>query len=197
MMKPIKVALLLAIFVLAGTLTVTGQSYMKHPKSINLQLSAGNYLNIVDANYGIGLNFDSRFKKNSPWGYRVGVKVAYSREIFFFLADKDYTWTYSIPFEVNYLVGKHKSCLELGLGMSLNLCNDHLMINEDEQGASSHMEIKNKFDPSALLTLGYRYTAMNGFQFRIGITGTSRLTGVRNYAKRFALLPYLGFGKAF
>lgn len=66
----------------------------------------------------VGLNYDMRLKKNSPWGFRVGASYAYESEYNISFTD---TNEHFIGFnaETNYLIGGRRNHLELGLGNKL------------------------------------------------------------------------------
>ena len=46
-------------------------------------------------------------------------------------------------------------------------------------------------------TVGYRYTAKKGFQFRIGVTPARIIAADNIYDRKMVLMPYISFGKAF
>ena len=65
----------------------------------------------------IGVSYDSRFKTSEHWGYRFGLSFNAGGESETFISsDKDYQGP-SLLVEGNYLIGKGRHFLELGLGM--------------------------------------------------------------------------------
>ncbi|HTD99959.1 MAG TPA: hypothetical protein VK668_11780 [Mucilaginibacter sp.] len=65
------------------------------------------YLEVGGAGLAISANFDSRFKKErNGWGYKVGLG--------FFTSGGNTVFT--VPFQINYLIGEHSHMLELGAG---------------------------------------------------------------------------------
>ena len=67
----------------------------------------------------IGVSYDSRFKTSEHWGYRFGLSFNAGGESETFISsDKDYQGP-SLLVEGNYLIGKGRHFLELGLGLSL------------------------------------------------------------------------------
>lgn len=65
-----------------------------------------------------GINYDSRLKGNSGFGYRVGIGFGYGDNSGLF--DQDIKGA-GVPIELNYLLGKKNHKLELGLGVSLGI----------------------------------------------------------------------------
>ncbi len=66
----------------------------------------------------VGINYDSRFKGNSGLGYRVGIGYGYGNTSGLF--DQKINGV-GVPLELNYLLGKKNSKLELGFGASLGV----------------------------------------------------------------------------
>lgn len=86
-------------------------------RSVNVEL--------LGASSMVGVNYDSRFKAGSPWGYRVGLSWGYSNNDNFFSGGGSSLRAYLAPVAVNYLLGNKRHSLELGFGASLGLCNVH------------------------------------------------------------------------
>ena len=119
----LRLILLTGLFLLTGTLTVSAQEEQSRDKSI--------YLELLGPSMMVGINYDARFKEGSPWGYRTGLGFGYSESNWFF-GDATSTRVYSVPLEVNYLIGKRKSKLELGVGVNVGLYNDHHRVTQYE-----------------------------------------------------------------
>ena len=66
----------------------------------------------------MGINYDSRFNGNSGLGYRVGIGYGYGYNSDLF--DQKINGV-GVPLELNYLLGKKNSKLELGFGASLGV----------------------------------------------------------------------------
>ena len=66
----------------------------------------------------VGINYDSRFNGNSGLGYRVGVGYVYGDTSGW--VDQKINGV-GVPLELNYLLGKKNSKLELGFGASLGV----------------------------------------------------------------------------
>lgn len=73
---------------------------------------------ILGAQNTVGINYDSRFKGTYGLGYRVGIGYGYGRNSGWF--DESIKGV-GVPLELNYLLGKKNSKLELGFGASLGI----------------------------------------------------------------------------
>lgn len=176
---------------LSHQLTASAQSTMPSEqipsRSVNLEL-LGPYL------LG-GVSYDMRFSPNSPWGFRAGVGFGFSKASGLFGTSN--STAYSIPLEVNYLFGKKRGKLELGLGVNLGLYHDKyevlssLLAQNTIKGAADH------FDAFTFANVGYRHVSKRGFQFRCGITTALGLTNNRGNGGSINFAPYVSFGKAF
>ena len=157
------------------------------------------------ASNGVGLSYDARFKEGSPWGYRAGLGWAYTSESSLFFDSQSIRY-YSSMLEVNYLLGKRKSKLEIGLGTSLGFANRHyneIKITKIEQtpdgGIIESMSIPKKdniFSYFFYANVGYRHQSKNGLQWRIGISPSFNFGG-KNAVDKPALYPYFSLGYAF
>lgn len=165
----------------------TGKTDRLRHRSINVELF-GPYL------LG-GISYDARFKKTSPWGFRTGLGFGLSKSGGFFGSSN--STAYSIPIEANYLLGKKRSKLELGLGVNLGLYHDKYEILFPLVSGSLVKASTNHFDAFAFATIGYRYVSKRGFQFRCGITPAVVMTNNRDNGGEVYLAPFFSFGKAF
>ena len=98
---------LLSLFALCCFSAVVAQQ-----KTRNLSVELLGAQNIV------GVNYDSRFDGNSGLGYRVGIGYGYGNNSGLF--DQKINGV-GVPLELNYLLGKKNSKLELGFGSSLGV----------------------------------------------------------------------------
>lgn len=73
---------------------------------------------LLGAQNVVGVNYDSRFKGNSGWGYRVGIGYGYGDNSSWI--DQKISGV-GVPLELNYLLGEKKSKLEVGFGASLGM----------------------------------------------------------------------------
>lgn len=73
---------------------------------------------LLGAQNMVGVNYDSRFKGNSGWGYRVGIGYGYGDNSSWI--DQKISGV-GVPLELNYLLGEKKSKLEVGFGASLGV----------------------------------------------------------------------------
>lgn len=163
------------------------------------------YLELAGASNGVGLSYDARFKEGSPWGYRAGLGWAYASESSLFFDSQSMRY-YSSMLEVNYLLGKRKSKLEIGLGTSLGFVNRHYneaeIINSVQTPDAWIIESvsvpkkENIFAYFFYTNIGYRHQAKSGFQWRIGISPSFTFGG-KNAVDKPALYPYFSLGYAF
>lgn len=73
-------------------------------------------IELLVAQNTVGINYDSRFRGIDGLGYRVGIGYCYSKNSGWF---DERIKGIGMPLELNYLLGKKSSKLELGFGASL------------------------------------------------------------------------------
>ena len=163
------------------------------------------YLELFGASNMVGVNYDSRFKPNSPWGYRVGLGYTYSKN-YGLLSGSNSIRGVDVPIEANYLLGKKRSKLELGLGVNLGYYKEKydtwdLKEIGKEDGITYYEYIYKGEDSRSLWgyycfsNIGYRYQPSHGFQFRAGISPSFNLGGKHAVSK--SVFPYISFGYVF
>ncbi|MCR5470271.1 MAG: hypothetical protein K6F22_04950 [Prevotella sp.] len=163
------------------------------------------YLELFGASNMVGVNYDSRFKPNSPWGYRVGLGYTYSKN-YGLLSGSNSIRGVDVPIEANYLLGKKRSKLELGLGVNLGYYKEKydtwdLKEIGKEDGITYYESIYKGEDSRSLWgyycfsNIGYRYQPSHGFQFRAGISPSFNLGGKHAVSK--SVFPYISFGYVF
>lgn len=155
-----------------------------------------------------GINYDSRFKGNSGLGYRVGLGYGYGDNSGLF--DQKINGV-GVPLELNYLLGKKNSKLELGFGLSLGVYHiketvayveDTGWYPDTEDADQKYGEIKyytnkeNRFGYFFFGDIGYRYQRPNGFMFRVGVSPSFNFGDKYGLCKT-AFFPYIGFGWSF
>ena len=187
----------LLIVFLAASQTAMAQQDESTQKSL--------YAELLGASNLIGVNYDSRFKPNSPWGYRVGLGYTYSKNYNMFSGSNSLKGV-DVPLEANYLLGKKRSKLELGLGLNLGYYTEKYdvwtlkkVLEEDGipyytteyAGEDSHSTWGYYFFGN----IGYRYQPSHGFQFRAGISPSFNLGGKHAVTK--SIFPYISFGYVF
>ena len=160
------------------------------------------YMEIGGASNFVGINYDARFKKDSPWGYRTGLNWCYSKSSSIF-GDSQSLKGYTVPIEVNYLLGKHKSHLELGAGVNLGIYNEHYIgyeiIGKTDNGGYEMIANKlshNTFGYFFYGDIGYRHVSAKGFQFRTGICPSFNFNDSHGVSRGW-FYPYVSFGMAF
>lgn len=191
--------LILALLLMGGSLTMTART----ADSTFVMPQHSIYGEVGGPCWGISANWDARLKKNSPWGYQVGLGWAGQWDNM--MGIHTHTMYYGLTTGMNYLIGKRKSRLELGLGNQLRLISSKLLVAY--MGKESYISIKseNKTQERDFLymNVGYRYTSTHGFQFRCGVTPMINITNGwttsdNTYSKGDVFLaPYVSFGKAF
>ena len=153
--------------------------------------------------WGISANWDARLKKDSHWGYQLGLGWAGQWDNM--MGIHTHTMYYGLTTGMNYLIGKRKSRLELGLGNQLRLISSKLVVAymDKESDISIKSENKTQVRDFLYMNVGYRYTSTHGFQFRCGVTPMVNITNGWTasgdiYSKGDVFLtPYVSFGKAF
>jgi len=105
------------------------------------------------AGVAISINYDSRFKggQKDGFGYRVGIG--------YFAAGNNTVFT--IPLQVNYLLGKDGKYLELGLGTTF-------INSRGDNYSSPTWEFDTVTGLSGTATIGFRYEPNHALNFRIG-----------------------------
>ena len=157
------------------------------------------YLELLGASNGLGLNYDARFNRDasSGFGWRTGLGFGYRYSstgvAYGFNHNEggtlDMSQIYnqcfraSIPLEINYLLGKGPSKLDLGAGGIF--CAD---LYTSKDGAKPHLA----FGATPYLSAGYRLVTAKRFVFRAGF-----ITPFNFRDDEISLWPYIGFGRSF
>lgn len=192
--------LILALLLMGGCLTMTART----ADSTFVMPQHSIYGEVGGPCWGISANWDARLKKDSHWGYQVGLGWAGRWDNT--MGIHTHTMYYGLTTGVNYLIGKRKSRLELGLGNQLRLISSKLVVAaymDKESDISIKSENKTQVRDLLYMNVGYRYTSTHGFQFRCGVTPMVNITNGWTasgdiYSKGDVFLtPYVSFGKAF
>lgn len=191
--------LALALLLMGGCLTMTAgtadSTFVMPQHSI--------YGEVGGPCWGVSANWDARLKKDSHWGYQVGLGWAGRWDN---AADiHTHTMYYGLITGVNYLIGKRKSKLELGAGNQLRLISSKLVVAYMDKESDISIKSKNETQVRDFLYLniGYRHISSHGFLFRCGLTPMVNITNGwtdsnDSYSKGAVFLaPYISFGKAF
>lgn len=107
--------------------------------------------------YGFSINYDLRVKKvqNNGLGLRTGIGIGKNYDA---ISIEDSHQFIAIPLNINYIIGKRRSGLETGLGITPNIALDK-------------MESNSTLKLGAFLNINYRYQPLKeGFVFRMGNT---------------------------
>lgn len=191
--------LILALLLMGGSLTMTART----ADSTFVMPQHSIYGEVGGPCWGISANWDARLKKDSPWGYQVGLGWAGQWDNM--MGIHTHTMYYGLTTGMNYLIGKRKSRLELGLGNQLRLISSKLVVAymDKESDISIKSENKTQVRDFLYMNVGYRYISTHGFQFRCGVTPMINITNGwttsdNTYSKGDVFLaPYVSFGKAF
>lgn len=191
--------LTLALLLMGGCLTTTA----KTADSTFVMPQHSIYGELGGPCWGVSANWDARLKKDSHWGYQLGLGWAGQWDNM--MGIHTHTMYYGLTTSMNYLIGKRKSRLELGLGNQLRLISSKLLVAY--MGKESYISIKSENKTQVrdflYMNVGYRYTTTHGFQFRCGVTPMVNITNGwttsdNTYSKGDVFLaPYVSFGKAF
>ena len=137
----------------------------------NEKTNRGIYIELFGASNLIGLSYDSRLNPTSNWGYRVG--ISYYKNGNSKLTGSNSNSAIFSPLEINYLLGKKKSKLELGVGTSLGLYKEN----------TSFAGSQKIFGYYLFSNIGYRYQAKKGLLFRTGISPSFSFKGKHGLEK--------------
>lgn len=143
-------------------------------------------IELLGAQNTVGINYDSRFRGIDGLGYRVGIGYCYSKNSGWF---DERIKGIGMPLELNYLLGKKSSKLELGFGASLG--GYHVKEKSYQYTSSGY-----QFGYFLFGNIGYRYQRSNGLMFRIGMSPSFNF-GDKYGIEKSAFYPYLGFGWSF
>ncbi|WP_199879779.1 hypothetical protein [Prevotella vespertina] len=207
------------LLTLSIALSLATNMMAAEPNSDGLEKDKAVYLELLGASNMVGINYDQRFNDHTKWGWRAGVSFAFGNNSNFFGNDGSIRY-YSVPLEVNYLLGSQKNNLEVGAGANVGIYNSHdrdiqtlegpVTLTPDQQAHlitqktingktitflgynTSH----NRFGYYFFGNIGYRHVSNKGFLFRVGVNPSFTL-GEKNAIKKAVLYPYLGFGWAF
>lgn len=176
------------------------------------------YLEWGAASNGLGIGYERRLLSDHQLYLRTGLGFGYSSsDSWTVVADpgtqsgttaggqlveyKLKNYSYCVPVGVTYLVGRHRSKLETGMGISVLYEHETLKADGGMQSASD-----NSWSANAFANVGWRWQARSGFLFRVGLSAVCALNkntywndGVTfgDADDRVAVAPYVGFGWSF
>ena len=153
-------------------------------------------LEFAGAHTVMGVNFDSRFKGNEGFGFRIGASLV--RKGF---TDYEDMKGFAVPLELNYLHGEKNHHLELGAGVSLGSCKFGHYYNDTMHLGNHSVTVQNSWDESKFAyfifgNIGYRYQRPSGFVARVGLTPSFNFGGENGLDRPF-FYPYVGLGWSF
>ena len=152
------------------------------------------YVELLGASTTVGVHYDSRFGKNSHWGFRAGLAFTSTNNQDFMECDPLKTRGVTLPVGINYLIGKNKHFAELGLGVSFG--SYQCTLRKEEK-----LFKKNITGSFLFLDMGYRYQPTKGVSVRLGLNPGLALNSKKtarednNTISRSAVIyPYLSVG---
>ena len=149
------------------------------------------YLELYGASGLLGINYDSRFTPESPFGYRVGIGYFNTTAPFMQLKFDSRYYYVGLPLEVNYLLGKHKSKFEVGLGASLGVMHSEYL-------SPSGKKKSDMFGYNCFVNVGYRYQRPSGFMLRAGFSPSFTFDKLHGVGRgMYSVLPYVSVGNTF
>jgi hypothetical protein len=148
---------LLAMFLMGG---ITAQAHEATERTIAVEA--------LGVHNVVGVNFDSRFKGNHGFGFRVGVGYAQGKGEHIYISHSGTkTQGFAFPLEINYLLGKKEQKLELGLGTSLGYYGERMGF--PVIGVHQYMPVTNRgFGYFVFGNIGYRLQTPGGLMIRTG-----------------------------
>lgn len=158
---------------------------------------------ILGASQLAGVSYDSRFSGNDGFGYRAGIAYGLGINSLIFSGEQN-VHAVTVPIEINYLLGKKRSHLELGLGMSNGLYRVHTKTGEftatGEDGSTYTVpatdETNYNWGYFFFGDIGYRFQLEKGFTFRIGVNPSFSFNTKHAVQKNW-LTPYISIGWSF
>lgn len=177
----------------------TSQEVSKPVRNLHLELFGGSN--------GIGIQYDSRLKGNSGWGYGLGAGWGFAYSSADMFGYEKNIHNVSLSPRVNYLLGRKNRKLELGFGVSLGYQFGSAEYDQYDWavGEDGNHEIRyaghvkesmNMMSYFFFGNIGYRRQAPHGFLFRVGVAPFFGFED-KHSIKGFGLSPYLGFGWSF
>jgi len=183
-----------ALLLLPLALFAQDTTYVKPTRNISIELGG--------ASTFLGINYDQRFKGNDKWGFRVGFGFYYEKEDSEIFNYHSKFSGYTVPLELNYLIGKKKNKLELGLGANIGYYTGKLQANSDlfyDYGTVPSQTIRfegGDWGYFCFLDIAYRWQPVKGFTMRTGLSPTFNLGGDHRVERTFWCF-FWGFGWCF
>lgn len=188
--------IILFLFLITSlTLAASDGTNIRQRKSEKDTRTHGIYVELLGASNMVGIAYDARLKLGSSFGYRVGASYAYGSNSSIFSGSSSIRG-FSVPLEVNYLLGRRKSKLEIGLGLSIGIYNEKSSWWEVDS-YTEHELSETKFGYYLFANIGYRYQGHRGFMFRTGLSPSFNFNDKHGLSKTPRFYPYISFGYAF
>ena len=175
-----------AIIALMCLILTTGAAMSQERTERSISIEALGVHNIV------GVNFDSRFKGNHGFGYRVG--VGYTQGTHARMSPSaTKVQGFAFPLEINYLLGKNEQKLELGLGCSLGYYGERIEFLES--GGHAYFPTTDRsFGYFVFGNIGYRLQTKSGLMIRAGWAPSINYEDSKNIRRRPLTSLYISVG---
>ena len=150
----------------------------------------------LGASGSVGLNYDSRFKGNDGFGFRIGLGYCFSQSQYtaFVKPNECNLHAITFPLGFNYLLGKKKHKLDVGLGASMGYY--HIQDSTYPIGITYPDEPGNSFGYFMFAEIGYRYQPTEGLMLRVGLTPSWNFGGKYGLDRQW-YYPFIGIGYSF
>jgi len=132
-----------------------------------VQSSKSIFLEAGGAGLSYSFNYDFRLKGESGLGFRAGVS---------YISRVDDIKMYSVPCQVNYLMGKQTNFFELGVGVTYFYLDDYLYYGNSGE-SEFLLPVKTKGDAMFTMTFGFRHQPKQGIMYRLAITPIANRSG--------------------
>ncbi len=132
--------------------------------SLDNKRAQGIYLELFGPSIFYSFNYDTRFfKKQDGLGMRIGLSYATNTSYGAEYDTVDSSSVFSIPFQLNYLLGKDNKFFEIGLGVTYFNYSGNGMVFLNDSKANINKLL-------GTMTFGYRYQPkVGGFSYRYSI----------------------------
>ncbi len=148
-------------------LTTICSTSLKAQSNNSIKSAKSIYLEAGGAGLSYSFNYDFRLKGESGFGFRAGVS---------YISREDDIKMYSVPWQVNYLLGKQTNFFELGVGATYFYLDDYLYYGSSDE-SEFLLPVKTKGDVMFTMTFGFRHQPKQGLMYRLAVTPVANRSG--------------------